>query len=188
MNKQMLVLLRQTTEKGFTLVEVLVGILLILTFVGVSTQAFVLSTVFKVRGQELSEATTWMQEDLENIRFEASRLAEDPVRCQSTDAANGYADSLRDEIFARAGVSSPPVDANENSPRDVEKRSAIGDRPYTLRRVITPQSEAPYNVMEVRYAVYAAGEVPGDVVDTEGPDAIATSYSEIIPNASFTCR
>lgn len=198
MNKRRLALERPTTEKGFTLVEVLVGILLILTFVGVSTQALVLSTVFKVRGQELSEATTWIQEDLENIRFEASRLnfdlatrtAQDQgihgARCSSVDATSGYADLLRDELAGAANTSI--------TSEDINRSSAIGARPYFLRRTLMPSTTPPYNVMEVRYAVYAANEapgvggVPGTVTDTDAPDAIATSYSEIIPNVSFTCR
>ncbi|MGF1604569.1 MAG: prepilin-type N-terminal cleavage/methylation domain-containing protein [Thermosynechococcaceae cyanobacterium] len=195
MNKLAIALLTQKTEKGFTLVEVLVGILLILTFVGISTQALVLSTVFKVRGQELSEATTWMQEDLENIRFLASQLnvpTEHTNRCvaislptDTPSAKDGYGDKLRDEILTREGGS----DSNSvNSPKDMKKESAMGKRPYVLRRVVTPVSTAPFNALEVRYAVYAANEVPSLVTDTDNPDAIATSYSEIIPNASFTCQ
>ncbi|MGB7413868.1 MAG: hypothetical protein WA902_06640, partial [Thermosynechococcaceae cyanobacterium] len=68
------------------------------------------------------------------------------------------------------------------------KESAMGKRPYVLRRVVTPVAAAPFNTLEVRYAVYAANEVPSDVTDTDNPDAIATTYSEIIPNASFTCQ
>lgn len=182
--------LKLKKANGFTLVEVLVGVLLILTFVGISTQAFVLSTFFRVRGQELSEATTWVQEDLENVRFEAGQLNFDTAvqdvalhstRCAAGDATDGYADLLRDQILG-----SDSSDAI--SPFDFTQASAIGDRPYIVRRTITPSATPPYNTVEVRHAVYAADELPANPTEVGGADAIATSYAEIIPNASFSCR
>jgi hypothetical protein len=197
MNKLILALsLRPKTAagQGFTLVEVLVGVMLTLTFVGVSTQAFVVSTVFKVRGQELSEATTWMQQDAENIRFEASRLnmsagvpegVEHGVRCAASEIKAGYADMLRDDILIKE---SQPATDDDDSPRDLSRVSTIGDRPYVLRRVMSPAPTPPFNVLRVSYAVYAADEVPSPETDTMDRAAIATSYSEIIPNASFACE
>lgn len=197
MNKLILALsLRKniSTQQGFTLVEVLVGVLLTLTFVGVSTQAFVVSTMFKVRGQELSEATTWMQQDAENIRFEASRLnisggvpqeTEHSSRCAASDATAGYADLLRNRIRIQDGDSAT---AESASPRDLPRESTIGGRQYILRRVMSPATTAPFNVLRVSYAVYAADEVPNPPTDTMNEAAIATSYSEIIPNASFACE
>lgn len=165
-----------------------------LTFVGVATQAFVMSTMFKVRGQELSEATTWIQQDLENVRFEAGRLnmtprdaTEHASRCSASDEETGYADLLRDEVFSSENGSSVN-ETGANSPRDRDRTSAVGDRPYVLRRVMTPSTSAPYHVLEVRYAVYALNDRPANVTDTTNSDAIATSYSEIIPNASFACQ
>ncbi|PZD73064.1 hypothetical protein C1752_02694 [Acaryochloris thomasi RCC1774] len=185
---------KKRMEQGFTLVEVLVGVLLTLTFVGISTQAFVVSAMFKVRGQELSEATTWMQQDAENIRFEASRLnissgvpqeTEHSNRCSAGNAAAGYADLLRDDILIKEGDSET---GDSVSPQDLDRESAMGQRPYVLRRVMSPATTAPFNVLSVSYAVYAEGEEPIDDTDTMDAAAIATSYSEIIPNASFACE
>lgn len=61
-------------EQGFTLVEVLVAILITTIFVAVSMQAMVLATVFKVRAQESAEATTWIQEGLEEVKYTAANL------------------------------------------------------------------------------------------------------------------
>ncbi len=196
MNKLILRLLRRQPclDQGFTLVEVLVGVMLTLTFVGISTQAFVVSTVFKVRGQELSEATTWIQQDIENIRFEASRLnisggepqeAEHNIRCSASDETAGYADLLRDNILITEGDS---AETGTISDKDLPQQSSIGQRPYTLRRVMSLASTAPFNVLRVSYAVYTDGEEPSDPTDTRDEAAIATSYSEIIPNASFACE
>ena len=61
-------------EQGFTLVEVLVAIVLALTFTTVAMQAIVLGTVFKVRARQLAEATTWIQEDLETVKQQSFLL------------------------------------------------------------------------------------------------------------------
>lgn len=59
-------------EQGFTLVEVLVAILIATIFITVTMQMMVIAAIFKVRAQEYTEATTWIQEDLENVRYQAS--------------------------------------------------------------------------------------------------------------------
>lgn len=62
------------SEQGFALVEVLVAILITTLFVAVSMQAMVIAAVFKSRAQEFTEATTWIQEDLENVKYSAASL------------------------------------------------------------------------------------------------------------------
>lgn len=60
-------------EQGFTLVEVLVAILITTLFVGVAMQTMVFAAIFKAKAQEYTEATTWIQEDLEeNVEYEAA--------------------------------------------------------------------------------------------------------------------
>lgn len=67
-------LLEQEQEQGFTLVEVLVAILMTTLFVGVAMQSMVIAAVFKARAQEFSEATTWIQEDLEYVKYKAANF------------------------------------------------------------------------------------------------------------------
>lgn len=61
-------------EQGFSLVEVLVAILLITTFTLVAMQAVVIATVFKARAKQFAEATTWIQEDLDNVKNQAAQV------------------------------------------------------------------------------------------------------------------
>lgn len=61
-------------EQGFALVEVLVAILITTLFVAVSMQAMLVAAVLKARAQEFTEATTWIQEDLENVKYSAASL------------------------------------------------------------------------------------------------------------------
>ncbi len=80
-------------EQGFTLVEVLVAILIATIFVTVTMQMMVIATVFKVKAQENAEATNWIQEDLENVRFQAGNL-QFPLRSSLTADATAGANSI----------------------------------------------------------------------------------------------
>lgn len=61
-------------EQGFTLIEVLVAILVTTLFISIAMQAIVFAAVFKVKAQEYAEATSWIQEDLENVKYQAGKL------------------------------------------------------------------------------------------------------------------
>lgn len=61
-------------EQGFTLIEVLVAILITTVFVATTMQAMVIAAVFKARAKQYSEATNWIQEDLESVRQQATVL------------------------------------------------------------------------------------------------------------------
>ncbi|PSM46243.1 hypothetical protein C7Y66_26045 [Chroococcidiopsis sp. CCALA 051] len=59
-------------EQGFTIIEVLIAILIAIVFVTVAMQMMVMAAMFKVRAQESVEATAWIQEDLENVKYQAA--------------------------------------------------------------------------------------------------------------------
>lgn len=80
-------------EQGFTLVEVLVAILIATIFVTVTMQMMVIATVFKAKAQENTEATNWIQEDLENVRYQAGNL-QFPSRSSLAANATAGADSI----------------------------------------------------------------------------------------------
>lgn len=166
-------------DQGFTLIEVLVGIILTLIFVAVSMQAFVVATAFKVRSQEISEADKWIKADLDSVGTEAKQLdltidsdsdGENDTfdvnfaTCVAGSSNAGYANRLETQILA-------------SSSNTTNLNSEIGDRPYTLTRTLTPVNIAPYNVLQVEYVV------------TEDSDSstVATRQSEIIPDVSLTC-
>lgn len=73
-------------EQGFTLIEVLIAIVIATIFVAVTMQVMALATAFRVRAQEYAEATAWIQEDLEKVKFEASQFGIKPV--ESMRASN----------------------------------------------------------------------------------------------------
>lgn len=174
-----------TCIHGLTLVEVLVGMLLTFAFIGTALQALVVSTAFRVKAQATSEAITWIQEDLENIKFEAQQLdydvmngnyQPDAARCSATTPNAGYADLLRDRLESQA----PNLDTlnmPQTSTLNSNKTSQMGTRTYQLTREITPDDAVPYNVLQVSYTVNAS----------DRSEPIATLYAEVLPDVSLTC-
>ena len=64
--------LQRSTEKGFTLLETLLAMLVATTFVAATMQAMVIAAYSRIRAQETSEATTLIQEDLEEVKYKAA--------------------------------------------------------------------------------------------------------------------
>ena len=61
-------------EQGFTLAEVLIAIIITTLFVGVTMQGMVIAVLFRVKAQEYTEATSWIQEDLEDVKYKADNF------------------------------------------------------------------------------------------------------------------
>jgi prepilin-type N-terminal cleavage/methylation domain-containing protein len=162
---------RQNATDGFTLVEVLVAVLLTLIFTAVAMQAMVMATAIKVRGDETSEATNWIQQDLETVKSSADALDYTSGSYVTTSTlctggtTGGYANRLQAQSSIGASTTTPQT-------------SALGGRSYNLVRTTNVKTA---NTLAVNYNVYRAS-------DTAGTSSIATFYSEVIPGASFSCR
>jgi hypothetical protein len=169
------------TYKGFSTVEVLVGILLTLIFLGVAMQAMVMATAIKIKAQQDSEATNWIQKDVEYIRgvsddlhkssgtdaeTGAARYETEVEKCEASTAEAGYARDLETTITTE-------------KPGPIAYTSSIGSRPYRLARSTSISNSAPH-VLKITYKVYAGTETTGTPV--------ATFYTESIPSAAFSCR
>jgi type II secretory pathway pseudopilin PulG len=178
----------QHAARGFTTVEVLIGILLTIIFMGVAMQMIVVSAALRVKAQEASESANWVEADLTVIRTQAEALGSyDPIaktydnidseRCNATSENDGYAALLQ----------AAEDNSNENGAADAEigdddtdsKSSAIGSRPYTLRRRTT-LSTTNVHSLRIQYDVYEGTDT------TEDP--IYTYYTEVIPSVAFSCK
>jgi type II secretory pathway pseudopilin PulG len=159
---------------GFTLVDVMVGILLSLIFLGVAMQSIVMSTYLRVKSQGDSEATVWIQEDIERIKYEASRLDYDPIlseykpdpdSCQNTNGKN-YADRLK-------------VEVNKiKVPLQTSKKVAGGKNYQIVRTFSNLSSTTPgfSSILRIDYAV-----------KDDQSRVVAESFTEVVPEASFDC-
>lgn len=166
-------------DQGFTLVEVLVSILIATIFVATALQGMVIASLFKARAQEYTEATTWVQEDLESLRFSASQYV-DSARCTATGPNNGYADGFSDQLHnisqpngTRTGDASSAPDSDTTTPTKLGRSG----KTYTFRRVSTPRNAAPYAVLTLNYTV----------TPTSGGSSVASLYTEVIPDGAFQC-
>lgn len=170
---------KQKAAQGFSLVEVMLGILLIMGFLGVAMQGMVASTAIKVKAQDRGEATAWIQEDLELIRAQSVSLNSSgttytPVssRCSATSESTGYADLLRDTIRG----SNVTSNTDTNRTQTFSRNSALNARAFTMTRVMNASTAAPYTTLNITYTV----------TNSSG-GVLAQSYGEVIPVAAMTC-
>jgi prepilin-type N-terminal cleavage/methylation domain-containing protein len=159
--------IRAKNTQGFSLVEVMIGILLIAVFVGAAMQTLVAATAIKVKAQERSEGAVWIQEDIEQVRYQANQLPANKTLCSATDATAGYADALRDAVVGTTSTTSTTTNT-------FTKTSNVSPRTYTLTRVISFKN---VNVMQLNYTVTPSSD----------SSVLARSHVEVIPDQALQC-
>lgn len=167
----------QNSSQGFTLMEVVVSILLLTTFMTVTMTTLVTASLVKIRANGLTSFTHWIEEDIEAVRD----AARDPsptslpnsAKCNATAANDGYAKVLQDRLptFARSGSQRVGSIFRTNG-NEVRASQA-----YTLNRQTTIISTAPFEVLRLTYTV----------TDPRNNSTVATTYTEVIPNEAFKC-
>lgn len=173
-------------NQGFTLTEVLVAILITSVFVATAMQAVVIAAVMRVKAKQYAEATTWIQQDLEDVKFQASQYNKDSSgnvvdkdvhfkRCSPTNSEDGYADGLGDKLSNRSETYGD-TDTSLSDTYEITKSSSTGSQ-YNFKRTLTPSDIPPYNVLQVKY----------EVIPANGNPSIAALYTEVIPDAAFKC-
>ncbi|PSO93705.1 MAG: hypothetical protein BRC46_05890 [Cyanobacteria bacterium QS_6_48_18] len=192
--------LQRSTEEGFTLLETLVAMLVATTFVAATMQAMVIAAYSRIRAQETSEATSLIQEDLEEVKFIATKERYNPSeteldhRCDANgdndrkfdkNDANrdeGLADGLRDEVLEETERDryeiTNPTDYKTIYSREVESDEIEIGKNYVLKRTLNIADKEPYNVLELEYEV---------INPQEDEDPVAEMYTEVIPDAAFEC-
>jgi prepilin-type N-terminal cleavage/methylation domain-containing protein len=86
------------SNQGFTLVEVLVAILITTLFISVAMQGIVIAALFKAKAQESSEATTWIQEDLENVKYNAATFKYTSLTANANSGASSISVASADDF------------------------------------------------------------------------------------------
>ncbi len=150
---------------GFTLLEVLVSIALTGTFVSLAMQGMSVATILQSRAIQSAEAANWIQSDLETLHLQtsASQLPFDPQLCHAQQSHKGFAQALLDKLTSTA---SPAL-----------RQSRTGQK-FTLDRQLLVEPSAPFNILGVSYAVQTQNN----------SKSILNFYTEVIPDAAFTCE
>jgi prepilin-type N-terminal cleavage/methylation domain-containing protein len=150
---------------GFTLLEVLVSIALTATFVSLAMQGMSVAAILQSRAIQSAEAANWIQSDLETLHLQtsASQIPFDPLRCHAQQSQQGFAQALLDKLASNA---SPSL-----------RQSRTGQK-FTLDRQLLVEPSTPFNILGVRYAVQPQN----------GSPSILNFYTEVIPDAAFTCE
>lgn len=169
----------QASSTGFTLIEVLAGILMATAFVLVAVQAIAISAVYRVRAQRESEALQWIQEDFENIKF--GSLAPLTATCNATTTIAGYGLALKTYTESTAFYNSIAPDPNGDGDNNRLTRNLL-NKSYLMNRDTDVYNVAPYNTMTVSYSISDPESDP----NAERP--IASFYTEVIPDAAFNCN
>jgi hypothetical protein len=164
MNKFILKLLTRSTDDGFTIIDVIIGLLVAFLFLMASLQAMVVEAYFRIAGQASSEGLLLIQQDLEEVRFLATeaQLPYVPATCTS-----GYGAALQSK-----------VNTNKSSPYTAKPNNTIE---YQLTRIATVSASDN----KVLTLTYSAKRDPNG--GTNYTKEVATLYTEVIPDAAFEC-
>ena len=159
-------LFQPDAERGFSMIEAVVAMMLVTIFINISLQLLLAATAVRVIAREKAEATTWIEADLETVKFRASQYS-DSSKCNAINSNAGYAIGFRDAIPATNGL---------DAPTDLTLNKTINANNFILTRTANPRTIPPYDVLEIRYRV-----------TSEFGLKIATLYTEVIPNAALNC-
>ncbi|MEM7758911.1 MAG: hypothetical protein AAF298_12415 [Cyanobacteria bacterium P01_A01_bin.40] len=180
-------------ETGFFTLEILVSLLIAMTFVLVALQSMVYATMLKVQAQERQRANQLIKEEIERVNALASNIAEDHAnKCDPGTYANGYAQDLWNVVQT---YTNPPTSSNpppiEFLFQETQADGTIAEsgRQYGLNRVHVSRNitdadanaNAPYRTLQIGYEVreWDGNQFMGN--------AIADTYIEVIPDVALSC-
>lgn len=161
---------KQSPQSGFTIIEILVGILMATAFVLITSQAIAISAVYRVRAQRKAEAVNQIQQNLEDIKFRS--LLAMTATCDAATTTAGYGQALINNINTNLALPNNDSDGNANT-----TNITLVNKTYRLTRTLAVYNFAPFNLMTLSYAVS----------DLDTGNVIADLYTEVIPDAAFDC-
>lgn len=183
-------------EEGFSIIEILVAILVLVAFMLGTLQAMVFAALVIVKSEEKTQVLNWIQQDVERVQYEAFLLDKtepngyNPTRCDNSTYGQALSTALPGTYPATIII------PQESSPNPNEIHPI-----YRVYRVLTPTS----NTLNIQYTVaYAPADSPtflkphprynsSDSYNLTTPPTdsnsnfIATLSTTEIPNASFKC-
>ncbi|MGK7914939.1 MAG: hypothetical protein AB4038_05245 [Prochloraceae cyanobacterium] len=160
---------KKNFEEGFTLAEVLLGILTVSLFLSSSLQLMLASTMMRVKANQRSETTDWIREEIEGVRLVAANLAYDSTQPEN---CGNYGKVLREKLSKETGSGTKIF---------LSPSKNFGGRDIWLERTMTDNGDS----LKLTYrAVEEDASSPG----SPGNKVIADFYTEVIPYAVFSCE
>lgn len=154
--------------KGFTILEILVTIIVIKIFLLLSLQATVLATLLRIENQNRQNASNWVQDDLELIKYHAFSLPFSFSHCGNYgEILKNNLDGTIAGIFLAQEIISIPDDNPQ--PYDIIRKYNVSENILQITYTLNYNSDHP------RYSNFAEN------------NEITTLSTEIIPNAAFNC-
>jgi Tfp pilus assembly protein PilV len=169
------------SQQGLTMLEVLVAIFTITFFLAGTFQLIAIEAFFKVKAETESQASFWVQEDIESIKSIASSIDETSSsvdECDPSDSTNyGYGKTLRDQLTTS---SHPNYLVNP-----VTRKLFTGiNKEFTLTRTYNVPTDKPHT-LEVSYTV--VDEEKKQEQKPQDQYTIVTRYNLVIINAALEC-
>jgi len=188
----------QNKQKGFSILEVLVTILVISGFLLGSLQATVLATFLRVQSQDKQETANWLQQDLELIKYQAFELGNvnEPTglsvskdnACTQSRYGERFQDFIDDSHDGSSNPSAIRVEIPSNSGKfySVFRQYIATNNNLTINYIVAYAPGANSNAAHPRYKLNDAYEL-STLPSLENTNIVTTLFTEVIPNAAFDC-
>ncbi|UAJ74502.1 prepilin-type N-terminal cleavage/methylation domain-containing protein [Synechocystis sp. PCC 7339] len=154
-------------DRGFTMFEVLIALMISFLFLTGTLNAMVMATVMRVKAERQAQAGYWIKEDLERVRALADSYKDQSGCPTGVGTAFRDANNSGDANLDNNGLASLPAPAN---------RTILG-RTASLTRTPTVSG----NVLQLNYIVRNI-----EITDTN-KSILASLYTEVLPAAALTC-
>lgn len=161
-----LLLTSEPSAQGFTMLEVLAGLMMTFAFFMGTLNAVVINAWMQAKAERQAQANYWIQQDLENIQSAAANQATDTTKCTSTFNSS-YAGTLRNTLL---GSTSTATSVDQTFSK------SLANKPYTLTRSMSGSNSSP-QILALQYTVSS----------TSDPSNLATLYTEVIPPKALAC-
>lgn len=156
-------------ESGFTLVEVLVGMMISMIFLSITMQIFVAAAFLRAQSTKYNDAYNWVQEDFEQLLSKAQnyQLAASPypAQCDAETPDDGLAASFLQDVMEGETVNFGPRDFGGKSFMLTRmgdySQTTSPDRLLNIRYSITPVNGGPdFFSLDTKVVLYAAFKCP----------------------------
>ena len=159
-------LVYQQKTQGFTLVEVLVSMIITLTFLMVTLQIFMAAAYLRAKTVEYDTMYDWVQEDFEQILSKAKSYEREILpfspRCHSNTLASSF---ITDRTNGLGGANS-----------DLGSR-VFHSQTYALQRTVTTSGTDPSRLLNIHY----------DVTLADKNDTLLSIDTRVSIIAAFNC-